>query len=573
MAPAALDLWRLPVIVLLHLSKARVAASQQIASGLVNTERWQAQQRPRVPRQRQPTRGQFRSGQQWRLRAPTGRTASSTQRSAAAPASASPAPRRAAGHGYRPHPGKGQLEVASAEGDAVRGAVHHLAVPGSDQFNGCGRPEADAGGDDVGAVLAERRGPAQPGLPKPGDDQARAVLCCRPGQFVLDVGVQPVADTESDVEGVGGGGEVERHHRRRIDAGDERGRDVDRARRGRQAQLRTNQFGHHIHRYRGGLLEHAPFAVGLRGDVLVVGIDRGLLRAADNQHGGAQHQQRPQRLDFSDGQWPDVMESAYRRQDRGGFGTGMTQHARRGDRQFGHRPTVGQVAEVDDPVRAGASVVGPRNHHVGVGQVEVDCLPGQVIGEWADPRPGFAGEILQPVAVRRIADMRNEFCHHVVSVAQIPLQDPVQARVAEVGERPADPPGDISESGDGGRGQIARFQQSSARQEAQQPDKGRPVQQSIYVGAFFAREVGQWHGDAQRRLRRGDQLGREILGFQFRCVEGRVGDLQHTENLGVRTVDQEILVLLTAQRFRLCLKAVMSRQDLFGLRLGDLGCR
>ena len=41
---------------------------------------------------------------------------------------------------------------------------------------------------DVGAVLAQRRGPAQPRLSESGDDQSGAVIDCGPCEFALDVG-------------------------------------------------------------------------------------------------------------------------------------------------------------------------------------------------------------------------------------------------------------------------------------------------------------------------------------------------------------------------------------------------
>ena len=49
--------------------------------------------------------------------------------------------------------------------------------------------------------------------------------------------------------------------------------------------------------------------------------------------------------------------------------------------------------------------------------------------------------------VCRVLDMRNQFGDNVGAVAQIPLQDPVEAGVCEVGERPADPARDLAETG------------------------------------------------------------------------------------------------------------------------------
>ena len=61
-----------------------------------------------------------------------------------------------------------------------------LAVPWCDERCRRRRPHTDSGRHDVGAVLAEPASPAQPCLAVLGDDESRAVLHCRPGQFVLD---------------------------------------------------------------------------------------------------------------------------------------------------------------------------------------------------------------------------------------------------------------------------------------------------------------------------------------------------------------------------------------------------
>ena len=75
----------------------------------------------------------------------------------------------------------------------------------------------------------------------------------------------------------------------------------------------------------------------------------------------------------------------------------------------------------------------------------------QIVGERSNRRPGLAGDVAQPIPVRSVGDVRSELSHHIVAIAQVPLQNPVQARMAEVGQRATDPAGDVPQSGDGGR--------------------------------------------------------------------------------------------------------------------------
>ncbi len=55
---------------------------------------------------------------------------------------------------------------------------------------------------------------------------------------------------------------------------------------------------------------------------------------------------------------------------------------------------------------------------------------------------------------------------------------------------------------------------------------------------------------ATRVSRRGDQIGRRVLGCQLGGVERRVRDLQHPGDRAVRSDTSEVPVLLAAERFR-----------------------
>ena len=353
---------------------------------------------------------------------------------------------------YRRDTGKSQLVLAPADRDTVLAALDHLTVPRRHGASGRRRPQADARRHHVGAVLAQRHGPAQPRLAEPGDDQSGAVIDCLPCEFALDVGTQPAAWHERRVEGVGLRRQVQRHYLRRIESVDEVSVDRDRTRVIREAELRRDQRCHHVDRHRGGLLEHPQFTPGLFGDVGVVGIKRRLLCSADDEHRGAKDQHRPQHLRLRGGQRADGMEGPHPGKDRGRIGARMPEHRRHRDRQLGHRPAVRQVAEIDDTIRVHGSVRTSRNDDIGVRQVEVGCLPGQAVGQRVYPRPRRRRKFLHPRPLQRIADMRKQFCHNVRAVSQIPLKRAVQTGMVETGQRTTDASGHFAQPRHRGRG-------------------------------------------------------------------------------------------------------------------------
>ena len=174
-------------------------------------------------------------------------------------------------------------------------------------------------------------------------------------------------------------------------------------------------------------------------------------------------------------------------------------------------------------------------------------LPRQLITDHRDSRPCLAGRHVQPCAVQRVGDVRNQFRHNRGAIAQIPLQSAVKTGMAEALQRPAHPPGHLAQSRDRGRRQVARIMQHPAGQVAQQPHVGGPINQSGDGRTLLASHIGQRHRDAQRRLGFGDPLRGQVLGLDFGFVERRIGDLQHSRDFAVSTGDHKVLVLLAAQ--------------------------
>src|SRR5258705_8917332 len=197
-------------------------------------------------------------------------------------------------------------------------------------------------------------------------------------------------------------------------------------------------------------------------------------------------------------------------------------------------------------------------------------LPGQLAGKWCDAQPCFACRCLEPTAVRLVSDMRNQRCHDVGAVTQVPLQDAVKPGMVETLERAADPAGPCAQARNGRRRNVARLDQRPAGQVAEQPHVGGAVDQTRYGRALLACGIQYWHGDAQGWLHLGDQFRRQVLRFQFGRGEGRIGDLEHPRDIAGGADDHEVLVLVTAQRLRLGAHAVVDTQNLLGLHLAYL---
>ena len=260
-------------------------------------------------------------------------------------------------------------------------------------------------------------------------------------------------------------------------------------------------------------------------------------------------------------QRPDPVKRPHRGQYGARLGSGVPQQ--RGDRggQLAHRPGGGEVAEVDHAVRHPKPVL-QRADQVVVGQVGVDGLPRQVPGQRLHPRPGLARRRLDPVPQRLVADVPGQLGHHPAGVPQVPLQHPVQARVGEVAQCPADLPGHRADARHDPRRQVLLAAQRAAAQVAQHPRGRRAVRGGHQHRAVRGRRRPQ-------PGRRGGQVrGRLVLGRDLGRAERRVGDLQHAEHGGVRPDEQEVGVLLAAQRVGVGNQAELGR-DPFGFLGAD----
>ena len=299
------------------------------------------------------------------------------------------------------------------------------------------------------------------------------------------------------------------------------------------------------------------------GHVVVDAVDGGLLLAADHQHRGAQHDQRPQRRGLRGGQRPELTERAHRGQHRAGFGPGVPQH--RGDRhgQLADSPRAGQIAEVDDPVRRPQPPLEEADHVV-VGHVAVHCLPRQPPGQRLHPAPGRTSRGRHPAPQVLVPHVPGQRFHHAQRVPQVPLQHPVQARVLEAAQRQADLPGHRAQAGDHPRRQVAtRARERPAGQVAQHPGQGSVPVDWAPVHGHLGRSVR--HGrDPQVRAGRRDMRGRGVLRLDLGRAERRVRDLQHAEHAAA-VGQQEVAVLLTAQRLRAHRQAEQGRHP-FGLQ-------
>ena len=321
-----------------------------------------------------------------------------------------------------------RVVVAAQRESAVDDA--ELTRPRCDQGDRLARPRRDAGGDDVGGVLAQQRCPGQVGLAEAGDDERRTRVDRRRGQAI------PKALSKNafrgGVEDVRGGRQGQRVDRRGIERRDQH--PGERGGRLGEAEFSADDGRHHVDGNRGRRFEHPRLVAGLLGEVGVVRVEGDLLGPADDEHRGAQHQQRPQHVDLGRTQWPDRVKGPDAGQDRRRGGPGVPQHRGQCDGQLGDGPRVREVAEVDDAVR----VLTHSGDDVGVGQIEMYCLTGQFVDQGCHPCPRLGRSGGQALAQRRVADVGSQRLDDVVAEPQVPLQRTVQAGVPEVGERAAD---------------------------------------------------------------------------------------------------------------------------------------
>ena len=255
----------------------------------------------------------------------------------------------------------------------------------------------------------------------------------------------------------------------------------------------------------------------------------------------------------------DGVECPHRGQHRSRIGAGVSQHRRRGDRQLGHRPAVGQVAEVDDPVGLSGACLATRDTTT-FASVRSRCT--------ACRGSSSASGAIRDQASRAAVSSRSRSdgsatceisCrHNVGAVAQIPLQDPVQAGMAEAAPAPGSPgppprrgPRPPTATGSPTPAAFRRAgSAAAAHRRFRRPNPLWPCTSRPRHSAWARRRAGI--GSASAISSR-----RQVLGFQFGCGERRIGDLEHPDDLAGGVGDHEVLVLVAAQRRRLRAHAVV----------------
>ena len=154
-------------------------------------------------------------------------------------------------------------------------------------------------------------------------------------------------------------------------------------------------------------------------------------------------------------------------QRAGGRGAVVTQDRGNGDGQFTDRPGARQIPKVDEAVGNSVRIT----HHVIAGDVAVNHLHRQILGEFIDDRPGPAGSRLKRLAQICILDMDSEQFHRAHAVPQIPLQYPVDADVVEIRQRTSGPARQVTESAHHRRAEMHLTAERSPVEVANHPDE------------------------------------------------------------------------------------------------------
>jgi hypothetical protein len=292
-----------------------------------------------------------------------------------------------------------------------------------------------------------------------------------------------------------------------------------------------------IHPQRG--LEHRELLREAIGDVVVVGIERGLVDAADHQHATAEDHERPQRLDFAGGQG-DAREECLHRADRDtGVAVGAHEHPGRRHRDLRHPPPVRQVTEVDR-----RQLVVACAHDVVGGEVAVHRRDGQGIGHRAHPRPRLVRRGPQPSAELVIRDRRDELLDDGRRVAHVPLQTASQAGVVEVGQGQVDLRHERSQSP---CLTVSEPRGIGERNTFDERVKSRRVCSAVRRGQGLeerAVEGGDGFGHVQapgRQMAQAEQLGLDLLPAEHRVV-----DLEQVTD-AVLARHQEVAVLIAPE--------------------------
>ncbi len=119
--------------------------------------------------------------------------------------------------------------------------------------------------------------------------------------------------------------------------------------------------------------------------------------------------------------WQDVQRVA----------VGMVQQRRAGHRQVGHSPGADQIAEVDQPLQLPLALCITQPDHVVLGDVQMHRLYRQRCYQWQQTTMSLFTSLDDTGASVGVLDHRQQVLDQRMSVARIPLQNALQARMIE----------------------------------------------------------------------------------------------------------------------------------------------
>ena len=296
----------------------------------------------------------------------------------------------------------------------------------------------------------------------------------------------------------------------------------------------------------------------------VVRVDAELLLAAGDENAGPRHDQRPQRPKLRFRQRMHGVIGANGGQDEEGVAIGVMQQRRAGDGEIGGHPATNQVAEIDDAVRHRPSARIGAAHHIVVGDVVVDGLQAQMLGERLDAAHRANHGLGNAVPRLLVLDRGQEMQRHLSGPAQIPLQVPVEAGMVEIGEIGGDAARQRAERGDRPFAEISALRQRFAVEIAEQTHL-------IFLAAdgekqdFLAIAGLDQFGHARGVGLAGQMPHGGVLRFQF---DGGVFDAADFQHIAALAGIEAIIAVLLASQFGDCafqaVEAVEDCRRLFG---------
>ena len=347
-----------------------------------------------------------------------------------------------------------------------------------------------------------------------------------------------------DVRGGPSSGVEQRARRAEVD--DQRygvghGHDGRRRRTGRpgQSQRAADQLVHHLVRHRRRGLEHRTFADGTTCGIGVLGVDRDLGVPRHDEHRATQHDKGPERRDLGVVEPDALVERPHRGQHRCRSGVGVVEHGDQTDDELGDPPAVREVPEVDDAGDDRPAVGARGGDEVVVGQVAVDRLQRQLVGDCRDAFPGGGRGPLDAPAQVPVLHPRQQLGHHLRGPPQVPLQPALEAGVGDAAQLQRHGSGGVPQLSDDGRGEVVPPRQRPALDVGEQADG--------VLRAVDAHRGGL--GDRDRHREAGQAPRQQPQDVVLRGQGGRrpagVRHLQHEAPAVV--LEPEVAVLLAAE--------------------------